>query len=111
MNRIVKLFIGEKKIPDIQSDSGGVVVKGYNSNGYIENTNVFPVTIKGVSYKGRCGECTNWVKLFRLGEKILQFIEGSELSWEGQAFYVYNMEGVMIGFVRPEKSKNKRSES
>jgi hypothetical protein len=90
------------KIQDVQYDDGGVVVVGYNCEGYIENKSDSPVRVRCVVVSGNLGEVTQWVKLLEPGNehRIKQYIQMSDFL---QAFYVYNMEGVLIGFVKPRK--------
>ena len=94
-----------KKIPDIQSDSGGVVVEIQSSStffgssvGYVENTNKFPVRVKEVKVYSHEGECTEWLKVFQPGERVDLYINS-----EPDRFYVYDMNGVEIGFIIPRK--------
>ena len=92
-----------KKIPEIQSDSGGVVVEITSSKwwsysiGYIKNTNEFPVRVKKVTIRPHDGECTDWLKVFQPGEEVDLRID------LGSKFYVYNMNGVLIGFIIPRE--------
>ena len=92
-------------IPNVTSDDGGVVVKGYNSKGYIQNTNEFPVRIRKIRIAGYYGEVTSWIKKFEPGEKVEQYIRGRGWleEYPSDGFYVYEMNGALIGFVVPTK--------
>lgn len=91
-----------KKIPDITSDSGGVVVSGYNSNGYVHNTNEFLVRVRNVNIIYGKGEVTKWIKKFEAGEKVEQYIVGGWPYAPCDGFYVSDMNGVLIGFIVPQ---------
>lgn len=74
-----------------QKTDAGVVVRGYSCDGYIKNTNSFPVRIREVwQYSG---EKTKWVKIFEPGEKKEQFISCQH------GFYIMDMDGKLIGFI------------
>ncbi len=94
------------KIDDVQFDYGGVVVSGYNSEGYIENISDFPVRVQCVELQGHMGEVTQWLKKIEPGpqHRIKQYIE---CNLYPQRFYVYDLQGVLIGFIKPTKPKDK----
>lgn len=71
----------------------GVVVHGYETIGWIKNTNDFPVRVKHI-WRGK-GEFTQWIKVFQPGEIIDQEIRSSS------RFYVLTMAGGEIGFIKP----------
>lgn len=93
-----------KKIPDLTSDNRGVIVKGYDSIGYIHNTNEFPVRVRKVKLYGHFGAITIWLREFQPGEKLEQYIQGGWPYYSyGEAFYIYDMNGVLTGFIVPTK--------
>ncbi len=79
-----------------KSSSAGVVVHGYASPGWIENTNPFPVRIKQVWIFR--GEFTEWINEFQPGEKKHQYISHQH------GFYIYSLDGAEIGWIRPEQN-------
>jgi len=54
----------KKKLPLLKSDNAGIFIEGCDSNGYIKNTNDFPVRIREVSTNVYFGEETRWVRVF-----------------------------------------------
>jgi hypothetical protein len=94
------------KIKNVQFDDGGVVVSGYNSLGYIENRGDLPVRVRCVTIEVHEGEITQWIKLIQPGPqyRVEQYIE---CTGHPQRFYVYDIEGILIGFIKPTKVKNK----
>jgi hypothetical protein len=81
-----------------ESSEAGVVVHGYCTMGWIQNTNDFPVNIKQVwVYKE--AERTVWSKEFPPGKKL----EQPYISHQHR-FYVYNMDGGEIACITPVKN-------
>jgi hypothetical protein len=99
---VTSLFVvGCDKINhDSETTSNGVVFHGYNTLsetddcGWIQNNNDFSVRITEVYVSDR-GELTQWIKLIQPGEKI------SETMHPSYGFYIHDLNGVEIGFVRP----------
>jgi len=78
---------------DAETTNAGVVVHGYDCAGYIQNTNQVPVRVKQVwAFRG---ETTIWLKVFQPEEKQAQYVSNQN------RFYVYDMNGVEIGFIYP----------
>lgn len=77
-----------------ESESAGVVIHGYTSPGWIQNTNPFPVRIKQVWIFR--GETTQWIDVFQSGDKQPQYISHQH------GFYIYSLDGVEIGWIKPE---------
>lgn len=76
-----------------ESENSGVVVHGYACQGWIKNTNIFPVRIKGVFITS--GEITTWVEVFQPREVKDGYINGQS------GFHIYTLDGIEIGWVRP----------
>lgn len=81
---------------NVINQDAGVMVKGFSCDGYIQNLNDFPVRIKQVWQHP--GETTQWIKEFKPGFRKSQYIS------HRHGFYVYNMEGQEIGFIKPQRS-------
>ncbi len=79
-----------------ESTSEGVIVHGFGSVGWIQNTNSFPVRIKEVWIFR--GENTLWIKVFQPGEKLGQFISHQH------GFYIYDLNGIEMGWIQPTKN-------
>src|SRR3989344_696157 len=79
-----------------ESVSAGVIIHGYTSPGWIQNTNSFPVRIKQVWIFR--GETTDWLDVFQPGEKRPQYISHQH------GFHIYSLEGAEIGWIRPERN-------
>jgi hypothetical protein len=96
------------RIENVQYDNGGVVVSGYNSEGYIKNTNEFPVRIECVEYASNDAHSfrPQWIKEFKPGETLKQYIVGGNKPYK-QRFFVYDMNGAKIGLVKPKKEKGR----
>lgn len=71
-----------------------VIIHGCNTQGWIENTNEFPVRIKQV-WIFNSSEKTEWIKVFQPGEKKYQYIHFQH------GFYILNLEGTEIGWIDP----------
>lgn len=83
--------------PNAETKSAGVVVHGYESAGWIQNTNTFPVRIKRVTVDR--GESTKWIEVFAPGDKKqMCFVS----AWSG--FHIHTLDGVEIGWIKPEKN-------
>lgn len=76
-----------------ESVAAGVVVHGYASPGWIQNTNSYPVRIKQVWIFH--GEATKWIDAFQPGEKRQQYISHQH------GFHIYTLDGVEIGWICP----------
>ncbi|NQU83955.1 MAG: hypothetical protein HQ536_04560 [Parcubacteria group bacterium] len=78
-----------------ESSSEGVVLRGHESSGWIENTSDFPVRIKvGLEFY----QYNRSVTMFRLGvgeRRYLQKIRNKNV------YYIYNIDGGLIGLIRP----------
>jgi hypothetical protein len=86
----------EARIPYLKSDNGGVVVSGYNSNGFVENTNDFEVKVICYESIWDYGEKFAWFKTLKGNEKIETYIKFCNI------YYVYDSSGVVIGVVSVE---------
>lgn len=81
------------KIETSETKNSGVIVHGWESDGWIENTNDFPVRIKEVwIYRG---ETTVWINIFLPNQKIEQFIS------QQHGFHIYTLDGIEIGWIQP----------
>ena len=87
----------------------GVVVYGYESQGWIENKNDFPVKIQMDVFGGRGigsnPDHTVWARVFEPGEKM----KITKIISDSTFFYVYDYregnKGHPIGFIAPKKPK------
>ena len=80
-------------VPEI--NEAGVVISGYAENGYIKNTNDYPVRVKQVwRFKG---ENTLWIKVFQPGEVKKQYMSHQ------YGFYICDLEGTEIGYIATYK--------
>lgn len=78
-----------------ESSSGGIVVHGYCVDGWIKNTNDFPVRVKNV-WQFR-GETTKWIHTFQPGEIKRQYISHQH------GFYILTLDGIEIGWIEPKE--------
>jgi hypothetical protein len=76
-----------------ESVEAGVIVHGYTSPGWIQNTNPYPVRVKEVWIFD--GETTDWVETLQPGEKIPSYISHQN------GFHIYTMDGIEVGWIRP----------
>jgi hypothetical protein len=93
----------EEVLPIPKSDDAGVIVVGYNSNGYVLNNSKSPLRIECVFVHDDTGLVTQWIKVLQPQEKVLMYVFGSSYDWYTHLFYVYDLNGAKIGFVRPQK--------
>lgn len=79
----------------IETTDAGVIVRGYNSDGYILNNNAFTARIHHVKIISDLGEITQWIKVLQPQEKIEQYIG------RDHGYYISTTNGVKIGWIRP----------
>jgi len=77
-----------------KSSAKGVVVRGYNSPGWIENTNELSLRIKGVRVT-RYSEITYFIKELQPGETKGMYMH------DDLGFHIYTLNGVEIEWIRP----------
>lgn len=86
----------EAQFVNAESRAAGVVVHGCSTEGWIRNDSGETLRIKQVWIFR--GETTEWLLVFKPGQKKQQYISPQH------GFHVYNMDGVEIGWIRPTRN-------
>ena len=86
-----------------ESSAAGVTVRGFDCWGWVKNNNNFSVRIRKV-YARNWGEQSRWVETFTPSEKYKIYVE------RHNAFYIYDMEGVIIGYIQPRYNPTEKRE-